>query len=104
MPSFEEDAFTRAQQMHRRTPYRPGGNQQTDFQKREPKPEPEPEPEPNQPEKAQSPNVTVSQQNDGLLDMLFKNKEQNLILLLIILLMEENSDPTLLLALIYLLI
>ena len=38
------------------------------------------------------------------LDMLFKNKEQSLILLLLVLLMDENADPTLLLALVYLLI
>ena len=53
MPSFEEEAFNRAQQMHR-------------------KPQ-------------------------------FNNKEQSLILLLVILLMEENTDPSVLLALMYLL-
>ena len=38
------------------------------------------------------------------LDALFKDKEQNLILMLILLLAGDGADPTLLLALMYLLI
>ena len=60
----------------------------------------------NQPKEQNNHSENSAQQtkNDGLLDVLFKDKEQSLILLLIILLMEENSEPTLLLALVYLLI
>ena len=77
MPSFEEEAFNRAQQMHRKP----------QFNREAPRRE-----VPKQPEK-----------DDGLLNLMFKNKEQSLILLLVILLMEENTDPSVLLALMYLL-
>lgn len=46
---------------------------------------------------------TADAKNDSFLNVLFKDKDQSIILLLIVLLMEENSNPTLLLALIYLL-
>lgn len=104
MPSFEDDAFARAQQMHRRTPYRPASSQTAEFQKQEAKSESKPEPAPISAEKPKDAPQSEPAAGDGLLNTLFKNKEQSLILLLIILLMEENSEPTLLLALIYLLI
>jgi hypothetical protein len=54
--------------------------------------------------KNQSPKFpSVVKKDDGLLNLMFKNKEQSLILLLVILLMEENTDPSVLLALMYLL-
>lgn len=46
---------------------------------------------------------TAAVKSDSFLNELFKNKDQSIILLLIVLLMEENSNPTLMLALIYLL-
>ena len=49
------------------------------------------------------PEPPVPKKDDGLLNLMFKNKEQSLILLLVILLMEENTDPSVLLALMYLL-
>ena len=108
MPSFEEDAFNRAQQMHRRSSYNSNansnansnqGSRRSDYSA--PKPE-NPKPEP--PENITTEATPVAPQSEsGLLDTLFQNKEQSLILLLIVLLIEENSDPTLLLALIYLL-
>lgn len=93
MPSFEEEAFNRAQQMHRKPQFN------REVPKREvPKP----------PEKQEEPKPEISKppapkRDDGLLNMMFKNKEQSLILLLVILLMEENTDPSVLLALMYLL-
>ncbi len=93
MPSFEEEAFNRAQQMHRKPQFN------REVPKREvPKP-PEKQEEP----KPEIPNPPVPKNEDGLLNMMFKNKEQSLILLLVILLMEENTDPSVLLALMYLL-
>ena len=74
MPSFEEEAFNRAQQMHRKPQFN------REAQRR-----------------------AVPKKDDGLLNLMFKNKEQSLILLLVILLMEENTDPSVLLALMYLL-
>ena len=88
MPSFEEEAFNRAQQMHRKP----------QFNREAPKRE-----APKQPEKQEIPEPSVVKKDDGLLNMMFKNKEQSLILLLVILLMEENTDPSVLLALMYLL-
>ena len=79
MPSFEEEAFNRAQQMHRKP----------QFNREEPK--------------SELPEPPVPKKDDGLLNLMFKNKEQSLILLLVILLMEENTDPSVLLALMYLL-
>lgn len=104
MPTFEEDALSRVQQMHRNRQQsgnlysKPSSEQKAPAI---PKPVPkEPEPEPT----VQIPAVqTESQKNSGIIDVLFQNKEQNLILLLLILLMEENTEPTLLLALVYLL-
>ena len=58
--------------------------------------------------------ATVSTENEiksnpkpektGLIETLFKDKEKSVILALILLLSDENSDPSLLLALMYLLI
>lgn len=101
MPSFEEDAFARAQQMHRR---RPQNQSQTI----------NPHPKPQEPSKlSEQKEVPAMQiqashpepmQTDSFLNTLLKDKDQSIILLLIVLLMEENSNPTLLIALIYLLI
>ena len=93
MPSFEEEAFNRAQQMHRKP----------QFNREAPRRE-----VPKQREKEEEPMCDIREppvQNkvDGLLNLMFKNKEQSLILLLVILLMEENTDPSVLLALMYLL-
>lgn len=99
MPSFEEEAFARAQQMNRRTSYHNANQRQAQ------KP-PESKEEPKQEIKEQSVSVPVKKpQNTGnLFDIVFSNKEQSLILLLIVLLMDEKADPTLLLALLYLLL
>ncbi len=101
MPSFEEEAFTRAQQMHRRPPYRREATQNKDV----------PQAEKNninedtlKDEKSKSEPAGTNNRHESLLDIMFKNKEQSLILLLIILLMEENTEPSLLLALMYLLL
>ncbi len=106
MPSFEEEAFSRAQQMHRRTPY-----YREQAQKRDAPPAEKAEPaqQENKSEnkfenKENQKNSGTNQNRQGLLDIMFQNKEQSLILLLIVLLMEENTEPSLLLALMYLLI
>lgn len=48
--------------------------------------------------------ITQHNKNSNFLDMLLGNKEQSLILLLLVLLMNEDCDPTVLLALLYLLL
>ncbi|WP_176789782.1 MULTISPECIES: hypothetical protein [Ruminococcus] len=93
MPSFEEEAFNRAQQMHRKP----------QFNREVPKREAPKQPEKQEEPKSEIPEPTASKKDDGLLNLMFKNKEQSLILLLVILLMEENTDPSVLLALMYLL-
>lgn len=102
MPSFEEEAFSRAQQMHRRTPYY---REQTQKRDAPPAENAEPVQQENKFEnKENQKNSGTNQNRQGLLDIMFQNKEQSLILLLIVLLMEENTEPSLLLALMYLLI
>ncbi len=46
----------------------------------------------------------MTQRPPGALDFLLKDKEQSLIMLLIVLLMNEDTDPSLTLALLYLLL
>lgn len=68
----------------------------------QPKPEPEPEPEPI---KEPAPDDTaVDKTPSGLLDVLFKDKEQSLLLLLLVILMKDGADMNTVLALMYLLI
>lgn len=93
MPSFEEEAFNRAQQMHRKP----------QFNRESPKKEVPKQPEKQEGSKSEASEPTAPKKDDGLLNLMFKNKEQSLILLLVILLMEENTDPSVLLALMYLL-
>ena len=94
MASFEEEAFSRAQQMHRRTPFQQN-SQPPSPKKEESKVETIPE---------KTPVKEKPRESHNILDSLFQNKEQSIILLLIILLMDEKADPTLLLALLYLLL
>ena len=54
-------------------------------------------------EKPQITEQNILKQDNGM-ELLFKDKEQSLIMLLLILLMNEDSDPSLMLALLYLLI
>jgi hypothetical protein len=93
LPSFEEEAFNRAQQMHRKP----------QFNREAPRREAPKQPEKQEEPKSEIPEPSVVKKDDGLLNLMFKNKEQSLILLLVILLMEENTDPSVLLALMYLL-
>ena len=92
MASFEEEALRRAQQMHSRPPH------QTEREKKPKPPEKKPEDTPHnkQENKAQG-------QQKSLVDFLLADKEQSLILLLLLLLSGEKADPSLLLALMYLL-
>lgn len=99
MPGFEEEAFQRAQRMSRPRPQN---------EKREAPPEPK-KPEPEIPE-APNNNSTneikpeVPSPKAGLIEALFKDKEKSIILALILLLNDTNNDPSMLLALAYLLI
>lgn len=109
MPSFEEDAFARAQQMHRRRPQNQSQINNSTQPNNPPQSKPQ-KPSVSEPEEAPVPQVQTTEvseapiKSDSFLNALFKDKDQSIILLLIVLLMEENSNPTLLIALIYLLI
>lgn len=93
MASFEEEALRRAQQMHSR-PHQ---------SEREKKPKPQ-EKKPEDTPKADNITETQSQNpQKNLVDFLLADKEQSLILLLLLLLSGEKAEPTLLLALMYLL-
>ncbi len=104
MSSFEEEAFARAQQMHRRN--QSGGTRQNVPQKYH-NPEPKPEPK-REPTSKQEPEPTAVQsqnsQRTESLDGIFQDKEHSLLLILLVLLMDEKTDPTLLLSLMYLLL
>lgn len=107
MPGFEEEAFRRAQQISR-----PRSHKERVEAVREPE-KPKPKPEVKEEQKAELPNINNSEkeiksnpkpEKTGLIETLFKDKEKSVILALILLLSDENSDPSLLLALMYLLI
>lgn len=104
MSSFEEEAFARAQQMHRRS--QSGVTRQNVPQKYH-NPEPKPEPK-REPTNKQEPEPTAVQsqnsQRTESLDGIFQDKEHSLLLILLVLLMDEKTDPTLLLSLMYLLL
>lgn len=110
MPSFEEEAFSRAQQMHSRVPQQSINQQRRNnnvSERREEIKRSEPVEESSKQAPVANramPDMVKPQSNTGLLDNLFGNREQSIILLLIVLLMEENADPSLLLALMYILL
>ena len=99
MPGFEEEAFQRAQRMSRPRP-------QSEKQKAPP------EPQKSEPEISEAPNNNSEKEikpeapppEKGLIETLFKDKEKSIILALILLLSDTNNDPSMLLALAYLLI
>ena len=70
MPSFEEEAFNRAQQMHRKP----------QFNREAPRREVPKQPEKQEESKSEIPEPPVPKKDDGLLNLMFKNKEQSLIL------------------------
>ncbi len=91
MPGFEEEAMERARQLShsRRTPHQ------------EPPKEPPKPPPPKPPVPAPAPLPPKPAPN--LIDTLLRDKEASLILMLLTLLMDEPTDPSLLFALMYLL-
>lgn len=104
MPSFEEEAFARAQQINRHQPFHHGSQQSVKPSAKQEQTNKEQSKQENEEQPSEKAFAPKQQGNANLLDMMFKNKEQSLILLLLVLLMDENTDPALLLALIYLLI
>lgn len=71
----------------------------------------DPPPEPPKPERARDPEpeadpepLVQEKKQEGLLDVLFRDKEQSLIMLLLVILMKDGADMNLILALMYLLI
>ncbi len=98
MPSFEEEAFERARQMsHNRRAAKPAPPA-------EPAPPVEPQKPQPQPVEPQKPMAKPMPKPPDLMETLFRNKENSLIMMLLLLLMDENSDPTLIFALVYLLL
>ena len=107
MPGFEEEAFRRAQQISRPRTVRERAETVREPEKPKPKPEVKEEPKAKPSNKDNSEKEIKSNhkpENPGLIETLFKDKEKSVILALILLLSDENSDPSLLLALMYLLI
>lgn len=101
MPSFEEEAFARAQQMHRRTQSNNTGSPAS-AKRQTPQNQAQGEGA-DEPKQEAQPKAEASEKPNAL-DGLLQDKERSLILLLIVLLMDENPEPTLLLALMYLLL
>lgn len=103
MPGFEEEAFARAQRMSRSR----AGREKQDIPKEpsgsEPEKEKTPLPIPEQSSKKEIKSDPAPQKR-GFAEALFRDKEKSIILALILLLGDESGDPSLLLALAYLLI
>ena len=97
MPSFEEEALARAQQLsHARAKAQPREQkQETPEKTRSEIPAPVDKPKPPKPQQ--------DTPEGGMLDIFFKDKERSVILMLLLLLMDEKTDPGLLVALVYLL-
>lgn len=92
MPSFEEEAFARAAQLHRREERPRERHAQPGARPAEPpKPEPAPKPVPKEPAPV------------NMMEALLGDRDKSLILLLLMLLTDSNKDPSLLFALFYLL-
>ncbi len=94
MPSFEEEALRRARQLNNSRPQQKKAEDNIESAKNT---EQEQKPCEKQ-EKEQT-----HSKGQGVMDVLMSDKEQSLILLLILLLSGEHADPTLLLALMYIL-
>lgn len=95
--SLEQEALDRVARM-----YSSFDRRRRDPPRKPPEPEPIPEPKP-EPEPKEEPLPPVKKR-EGLLDLLFKDKEQSLIMLLLVILMKDGADMNLILALMYLLI
>lgn len=96
-----QEALRRASRMYNR-----GKPQGVSRPHSEPKPlkkEPEPDKKPAH-EKPRVHNNHEHKEESDPIKAFFKDKEESIILLLVMLLMDENADPSLLLALMYLLI
>ena len=95
MPSFEEEALRRARQLNNSRPQQ----KKAETEDSEPAKNIGQEQKPcENKEKEQT-----HSKGQGVMDVLMSDKEQSLILLLILLLSGEHADPTLLLALMYIL-
>lgn len=101
MPGFEEEAFQRAQRISRPRTQREKPEAPSSMPRRE---KPVPKDEPVQEENSEKELKPQFQQpKAGLLETLFRDKEKSIILALILLLSDDGNDPSLLLALAYLL-
>lgn len=94
--SLEQEALDRVARMY------------SSFDRRRHDPPPEP-PKPPKPERTPVPEtdpepLVQEKKHEGLLDVLFRDKEQSLIMLLLVILMKDGADMNLILALMYLLI
>ena len=116
MPGFEEEAFARAQQMHRQSRNQAVRRNEVlkdehhrehhegDREEHTAKPEP-PKPEHHSDEsEPKKPSAALKQKGPDLIQTLFKDKDKSIILMLLLLVMDEGADPSLLMVLIYLLI
>ncbi len=100
MPGFEEEAFLRAQQMHRR-----GGSERRTERQNEAEPRQQKTAgQENASKPAAPPAKAAGSANRTAFEGIFRDKDKSLIILLIILLMDEKNDPSLLLSLMYLLL
>ncbi|MEE1061011.1 MAG: hypothetical protein UH080_04185 [Ruminococcus sp.] len=95
MPSFEEEALRRARQLNNSRPQQ----KKAEAVITEPAKNTEQEQKPCETHEKEQ----THSKGQGVMDVLMSDKEQSLILLLILLLSGEHADPTLLLALMYIL-
>ncbi len=101
MPGFEEEALERARKISQSRRAAPR-QEPTGEERKKPEP-PKPAEPPKEPTVPHKPKPPAEPPKPNMLEALLKDKETSLILTLLLLLMDEKNDPSLLFALMYML-
>lgn len=102
MPGFEEEALERARKISQNRRAAPPRQEPTGDERKKPEP-PKPAEPPKEPAVPHKPKPHTEPPKPNMLEALLKDKETSLILTLLLLLMDEKNDPSLLFALMYML-
>lgn len=103
MPGFEEEALERARKMSQNRRSAPPRQEPQREEPKKPEPPPKPVEPQNEPPVPHKPKPPAEPPKPNMLEALLKDKETSLILTLLLLLMDEKNDPSLLFALMYML-
>ncbi len=103
MPGFEEEALERARKISQSRRAAPPRQELSGEERKKPEPPPKPAEPPKEPPVQHQPKSHIEPPKPNMLEALLKDKETSLILTLLLLLMDEKNDPSLLFALMYML-